>query len=68
MNKGFKISHPNKKLKRIHSIEIKIFLIILFVCFFLVLETPLPFAQENFKSLTLLYSNNINGEIEPCPV
>ena len=24
-------------------------------------------AQEAPKSLTLLYSNNLNGEIEPCP-
>ena len=24
-------------------------------------------AQEAPKSLTLLYSNNLNAEIEPCP-
>ena len=24
-------------------------------------------AQKSAKSLTLLYSNNINGEIDPCP-
>jgi hypothetical protein len=24
-------------------------------------------AQKPAKTLTLLYSNNINGEIEPCP-
>jgi len=24
-------------------------------------------AQNRPKTLTLLYSNNINGEIEPCP-
>jgi len=24
-------------------------------------------AQEPRKTLTVLYSNNINGEIEPCP-
>ena len=24
-------------------------------------------AQNSPKILTLLYSNNINGEIEPCP-
>lgn len=40
---------------------------ILFVCLFLILNTPSIIAQENFKSLTILYSNNINGEIEPCP-
>ncbi len=27
---------------------------------------PSP-AQQWPKTLTLLYSNNINGEIEPCP-
>ena len=43
-----------------------------FVCF-LGLVTLLIFmglpshAQKSPKSLTLLYSNNINGEIEPCP-
>jgi hypothetical protein len=24
-------------------------------------------AQKSPKTLTLLYSNNINGEIDPCP-
>jgi len=24
-------------------------------------------AETEIKSLTLIYSNNINGEIEPCP-
>ncbi len=24
-------------------------------------------AQKSPKTMTLLYSNNINGEIEPCP-
>jgi hypothetical protein len=24
-------------------------------------------AQKSPKALTLLYSNNINGEIDPCP-
>jgi len=24
-------------------------------------------AQESFIAFTLLYSNNINGEIDPCP-
>jgi hypothetical protein len=27
----------------------------------------LSHAQTSPKTLTLLYSNNINGEIEPCP-
>ena len=29
-------------------------------------DTPV-YAQKPPKPLTLLYSNNINGEIEPCP-
>jgi hypothetical protein len=29
-------------------------------------DTPV-YAQNPPKPLTLLYSNNINGEIEPCP-
>ena len=28
----------------------------------------LAYTQDAPKSLTLLYSNNINGEIDPCPV
>lgn len=24
-------------------------------------------AQESPRSLTILYTNNINGELEPCP-
>jgi hypothetical protein len=30
-------------------------------------ENPFP-AQNPSISLTLLYTNNINGEIDPCPV
>jgi len=26
-----------------------------------------PHAQTPAQTLTLLYSNNINGEIDPCP-
>ncbi len=25
------------------------------------------YAEQPLNTLTLLYSNNINGEIEPCP-
>jgi hypothetical protein len=29
---------------------------------------PFPaYAQKSTKTLTLLYSNNVNGEIDPCP-
>lgn len=29
--------------------------------------SDLCFAQTPSKALTLLYTNNINGEIDPCP-
>lgn len=67
MKNRFKISKPNRILRQIKDIERLGFLTILFVCLLLFLNTPLSFAQENFKSLTLLYTNNINGEIDPCP-
>ena len=35
--------------------------------FSLILHTNLPRAQENRKTLSIIYSNNINGEIDPCP-
>ena len=47
----------------------KIGLFLLFLIFgflWVVHSTPL-YAQGPTKNLTLLYSNNINGEIEPCP-
>ncbi len=31
------------------------------------LQVPSLLAQKTPKTLTLLYSNNFNGEIEPCP-
>ena len=68
MNIRFKISQPDRMLKQIKETERWIFLTILVVCLFLVLNKPLSLAQENFKSITLLYTNNINAEIDPCPV
>jgi hypothetical protein len=43
-------------------------LIFLFIVGFLfvALDDPLH-AQNPPKTFTLIYSNNINGEIEPCP-
>ena len=35
--------------------------------FFLLFNTFPSYAQKSPKTLTLLYSNNINGEIDPCP-
>ncbi len=40
---------------------------VLVLGFFLLLNTFPSYAQKSPKTLTLLYSNNINGEIEPCP-
>ena len=46
----------------------KCFLIgVLILGFFLLYETPRVYAQKFPKALTLVYSNNINGEIDPCP-
>jgi hypothetical protein len=35
--------------------------------FFLFINAFPSRAQKSPKTLTLLYSNNINGEIDPCP-
>jgi hypothetical protein len=40
---------------------------ILALGFSLLFHTSPSHAQKLPKTLTLLYSNNINGEIEPCP-
>ena len=46
----------------------KRFLIFLLVLGFFGMTYSIPaYAQKPAKTLTLLYSNNINGEIEPCP-
>lgn len=33
----------------------------------LIVATGSPYAQKQPKTLTILYTNNINGEIDPCP-
>ncbi len=40
---------------------------VLAVGFFFFSNAFPSFAQKSPKTLTLLYSNNINGEIDPCP-
>jgi hypothetical protein len=35
--------------------------------FSLLFNTFPCYAQKSPKTMTLLYSNNINGEIDPCP-
>ena len=34
----------------------------------LVIHVPSSIAQKDNNQLTILYSNNINAEIDPCPV
>jgi hypothetical protein len=53
---------------RVNFMKEKWFVIgVLVLGFFLLLNTFPSYAQKSPKTLTLLYSNNINGEIEPCP-
>ena len=33
---------------------------------FMLVTPPVCLASEEANELTLLYSNNVNGEIEPC--
>ncbi len=40
---------------------------VLVLGFFLFLNASPSLAQKSPKTLTLVYSNNINGEIDPCP-
>jgi hypothetical protein len=40
---------------------------VLVLGFFLLSNFFPSHAQKTVKTLTLLYSNNINGEIDPCP-
>jgi hypothetical protein len=40
---------------------------VLVLGFFLLFNASPSAAQKSPKTLTLIYSNNINGEIDPCP-
>jgi hypothetical protein len=40
---------------------------VLVLGFFLFCSASPSHAQKSPKTLTLVYSNNINGEIDPCP-
>jgi hypothetical protein len=51
-----------KKMKRKGFILI---LLALALCW--VVKGRQVYAQEPPKTLTLLYGNNLNGEIDPCP-
>jgi hypothetical protein len=41
---------------------------ILWTFTFIALNNPTALGQLQSPSITVLYSNNINGEIDPCPV
>jgi len=43
------------------------FLSVFFGLGILLVITGSPYAQKQPKSLTILFTNNINGEIDPCP-
>ena len=46
----------------------RLFLIVILILgLFLILNTFPSHAQKQARTLTILYSNNINGEIDPCP-
>ena len=48
----------------------KVFFVPALIIVFLGATNFIPFpahAQKSAKTLILLYSNNISGEIEPCP-
>lgn len=52
----------------VNMMKEKLFLIaILILGFFLILNTLPSHAQKQARTLTILYSNNMNGEIDPCP-
>jgi hypothetical protein len=52
----------------VNGMKVKsVFLIAFFLGFLFVVHGVSSQAQQPTKSLTILYSNNINGEIDPCP-
>jgi hypothetical protein len=67
MNIRLKIIQIILMLNKVKGMERWIFLTILIICLFLILSKPPSLAQDTSKSLTLLHTNNINGEIDPCP-
>jgi hypothetical protein len=44
-----------------------LFIIAFFLGSLLVIHGFSSEAQQSARSLTILYSNNLNGEIDPCP-
>jgi hypothetical protein len=43
------------------------FLVFLFALLILLMTAGYPYAQKQSAALTILYTNNISGEIDPCP-
>ena len=68
----FKLYNKSQGLS-LHDFNLKMnlakkahFLIVAFALgFLLVINVPSPYSQKNPNRLTILYSNNINGEIAP---
>jgi len=44
-----------------------VYTLISFLVFWGIVKATPIHAQKSPKTLTLLYSNNINGEVDPCP-
>ena len=58
----------NVDISKEHELTVKRLLTILTaVCFVFVALVPCSRAQKAPRSLAIIYSNNINGEIDPCP-
>jgi hypothetical protein len=64
-NRHFKIERVTLR-RQMKWMGRRVVIPILTMCLFLTVNQPSSSAQ-NARSLTLLYSNNINGEIDPCP-
>jgi len=57
-----------KYFLEVKEMKSKRFWTILFLSGSLLILLALPtHAQKQARTLTILYSNNINGEIDPCP-
>jgi len=51
----------------VNRVKKRWFLIVIFGLGILLIITGSSHAQKQPKALTILYTNNINGEIDPCP-
>jgi hypothetical protein len=54
--------------KFVGQMKTRLLLILFLVTGVLWVNHSIPcYAQKPLNTLTILYSNNINGEVEPCP-